>query len=208
MNGERKFSLNLATAFAVPGVLVGHRRISLGDEHSLLHEEEEAFRASVLAVRRASGAARIVARQLLGTLGLPKMALPRSKRGPPIWPAGIVASLAHDSRYAVAAAGLRKDFRSIGIDIEPAVDLPHGLLDLVATPRERAKMQNVANGGKLLFVAKEATYKALFPIEKRFLEHHDVEIDFATRKARVRDRVIDLRFRVSTHIVALAIIRA
>ena len=93
MNGERKFSLNLATAFAVPGVLVGHRRISLGDEHSLLHEEEEAFRASVLAVRRASGAARIVARQLLGTLGLPKMALPRSKRGPPIWPAGIVASL-------------------------------------------------------------------------------------------------------------------
>src|SRR5688500_10112023 len=90
-------------ALSFPGIMIGHRLILPGDEHGLLPEELPAFTSSVVKVRRASGAARIVARQLLNRLGLFECALPRGPAGAPIWPAGIIGSLSHDSRVAVAA---------------------------------------------------------------------------------------------------------
>ena len=59
--------------------------------------------------------------------------------------------------------------------------------------------------GRLLFVAKEAVYKAVYPLDQTFLEHHDVEVSLADRRARVRNgRVVELRFGLASHIVALA----
>ena len=193
-----------------PGVTVGHRLISPGDEHALLKEEAPAFAASVVKVRRASGAARIVARQLLTQLGHPDCALPKGPAGAPVWPPGIIGSLAHDSRVAVAAVGMRVDVGALGIDVEPAECLAPELLDLVATPRERLDLGDDAYRGRLLFVAKEAVYKAVHPLDQTFLEHHDVEIDLANRKAVVRNgRVVELRFSISAHhLAALAFLRA
>ena len=190
-------------AIAVPGVMIGHRLISPGDEHALLPEEAPAFAASVVKVRRASGAARIAARQLLTRLGYPECAIPRAASGAPTWPAGVIGSLAHDSRVAIAAVGMRRDVGAIGIDVEPAEALPAGLLDMVATPRERLSVDPYQ--GRLLFVAKEAVYKAVYPLDQTFLDHHDVEVDFAGRKAMVRNgRTVELRFSLSAHLVALA----
>src|SRR5260221_1823045 len=93
-------------ALAFPGVVIGHRLISPGDEDALLPEEAPAFASSVVKVRRASGSARIVARQLLKRLGHPEFALPRTFRGAPAWPPGVVGSIAHHSRGAVAAVGI------------------------------------------------------------------------------------------------------
>ena len=195
---------------ALPGVAVGHRLISPGDEHALLKEEVPALAASVVKVRRASGAARIVARQLLTQLGYANCALPKGPAGAPVWPAGIVGSLAHDSRVAVAAVGMRADVGALGIDVEPAECLPSELLDLVVTPQERLNLGDDVYRGRLLFVAKEAVYKAIHPLDQTFLEHHDVEINLSERKAVVRSgRVVELRFSISAHhLVALAFLRA
>ena len=192
-------------AVSYPGVMIGHRLISAGDEYALKAEELPAFAGSVIKVRRASGAARVVARQLLHRIGYPECAIPKSSSGAPIWPEGIVGSLAHDSNIAVAAIAARRAFEAIGIDVEPAEMLPPDLLDLVATPKERLRISDDPYRGRLLFVAKEAVYKAVNPVEHVFLDHHDVEIDFEQRKAFVRTgRVVDLRFAVATHLVALA----
>jgi 4'-phosphopantetheinyl transferase EntD len=192
-------------ALCFPGVMVGHRLISPGDENALLPEETPAFVSSVPKVRRASGAARIVARQLLKRLGQPECALPRGSGGAPTWPAGVVGSLAHDSRVAVAAVGRCDDVGAIGIDVEPAESLPPELLELVATPQERLRLDDDPYQGRLLFVAKEAVYKAVYPLDQRFLDHHDVQIDFADRKAIVRNgRVVELRFCIAAHLLALA----
>jgi 4'-phosphopantetheinyl transferase EntD len=174
-----------------------------------LPEETDAFASSVLKRRRASGAARIVARELLAQLGCSYMtALPKSASGAPIWPKGIVGSLAHDSRFAIAAVGRRHDVAALGIDIEPAESLPFDL-DLIATPRERLKIGSYRYIGRLLFTAKEAVYKAVHPLDNIFLEHRDVEIDFDARKATVRGgRVLDLRFCISTSLVTIAFIRS
>ena len=116
-------------ALALRGVLIGHRLIMPGDEDSLLPQEAHAFASSVVKVRRASGAARIVARQLLAQLGHEHCAVPKAPSGAPIWPAGVVGSLTHDSRVAVAAVGRRRDVAALGIDVEPAESLPPDLLD-------------------------------------------------------------------------------
>ncbi len=192
-------------ALAVPGIVAGHRLISPGDEHALMPEEAAAFAGSVVKVRRASGAARIVARTLLAQLGHPECAVPRSPSGAPIWPAGIIGSLAHDSRVAVAAVAMRRDVAAIGIDIEPSEALPSELLEIVATPAERRRMDDDPYGGRLLFVAKEAVYKAVYPLDRTFLEHHDVEVRLCERKAVVRNgREVELRYCVAPHLVALA----
>jgi 4'-phosphopantetheinyl transferase EntD len=185
--------------------MIGHRLISVGDEHALTPEEAPAFAASVVKVRRASGAARIVARELLARIGRAGCALPKAPSGAPMWPEGVTGSLAHDSHVAVAAIGLRRDVRALGIDIEPAESLPPELLDLVATPRERLALANDPYAGRLLFVGKEAVYKALNPIDHTFLDHQDVEIDFAGGKGIVRNgRVVEVRFCIAAHLVALA----
>jgi 4'-phosphopantetheinyl transferase EntD len=189
---------------ALPGLLIGHRLISLGDEDALLGEETASIASSVIAARRASGAARIVARELLARLGHAGCPVPRGASGEPIWPAGIVGSLAHDDRVAVAAVGMQANVGAIGIDIEPAVALPPDMLTLVATPRELSKIADPLRG-RLLFAAKEAVYKALYPLDRVFLEFRDIEVDLAGRTARTRTgRAVALQFCISSHVLVLA----
>jgi 4'-phosphopantetheinyl transferase EntD len=98
-----------------------------------------------------------------------------------------------------------RKFRSLGIDIEPATALPPDMLDLVATPRERERLDPF--NGRLLFAAKEAVYKAVQPLDGVFLEFHDIVVDFATRRAEVRNgRTVELSVCSSTHLVVLALI--
>ena len=190
---------------ALPGIIIGHRLITVGDEHALLPEEASAFERSAVRVRRASGAARIVARTLLHRLGHEMTALPKSLGGAPMWPKGVLGSLAHDSQVAVAAVCSSENLDGVGIDVEPAEILPADLLQVVTTPRERARIESDPYRGRLFFVAKEAAYKAVFPLDQALLGHHDVEVDLARQEATVRNgRVVKLRFCISTHLVALA----
>jgi 4'-phosphopantetheinyl transferase EntD len=188
---------------ALPGVMIGCRSIMPGDECALL--PGEAFYSPDPMVRRPSGAARIVARELLC---LPECAIPKRSSGAPIWPRGTVGSLAHDSAVAVAALASQREFASIGIDIEPAEALPPGVVETIATPREQLSLNAYVYGGRLLFVAKEAVFKAVADRDHIFLDYHDVEVDLAKREAVVRNgRSVELRFCISTHLLALAFVR-
>jgi 4'-phosphopantetheinyl transferase EntD len=192
-------------ALAQPGLLIGHRLISPGDEHALLDRETAAIASTVVDVRRASGAARIVARALLAQLGYAGVSVPRSESGAPIWPAGIVGSLAHDDRVAVAAVAMQRDVTAVGIDIEPAVLLAPEMLELIATPHELNRLADDPLRGKLLFAAKEAVYKAVYPLDRTFLEFRDIEVDLARRKAATRTgRVLALRYGIFSHVLVLA----
>ncbi len=194
-------------ALALPGILIDHRLIAPGDEQALLAGEREAFEASVIKVRRASGAARIVARELLRAIGDVPQAIPKAVSGMPVWPAGVVGSLSHDSEVAVAAVAASRDFRSLGIDIEPEEPLGPDLLDLVATSWERQQIDFDLGRARLLFVVKEAVYKAVFPLTGEFLEHHDVEVNLTAQTASVRGgRTVSFRHCAAGHFVAIAFV--
>ena len=209
MNATTSQLARAIEAMSVPGILVDHRLIADGDELALLPAEVAAFAGSVLKVRRASGAARIVARMLLSRFGREPYAIPKSTAGMPVWPEGIVGSLAHDAKVAIAAMAAQPEFQSVGIDIEPAEPLAPDLLGIVATAKERDRIDDDPFRGRLLFSIKEAIYKAVYPLDRTFLDHHDVEVSLADGTAVVRNgRVVRFRHCAATHIVALAFIPA
>lgn len=185
-----------------PGVLLGYRTIGANDAAALLPEEPV---PGAPESRRASGAARIVARGLLARLGLPGIPIRKGAGGAPLWPEGISGSLAHDNTFALAAVGRVKDIGSIGIDIEPAAPLPADMLDLVFTPNERARLGHDPLAGTLHFAIKEAVYKAVYPLDRVFLEFHDISVGPDAGKAVTRTgRVVRVKHAVASHIVALA----
>jgi 4'-phosphopantetheinyl transferase EntD len=196
-------------ALAVPGLLLGHRVITPGDENALLDGETTSIKSNVMEVRRASGAARIVARELLAEFGHAEAPVPKHTSGAPIWPAGIVGSMAHDDRIAVAAVARQRDFGAVGIDVEPATPLPADMLALVATAPELTGLADDPLSGRLLFAIKEAVYKAAYPLDGTFLEFHDITVDLVAKKAvTTNGRVFTLRWCAGSHVVALAFAQA
>jgi len=190
---------------APAGVVTGHRLISPGDEDALTPEEAASISPTVPEARRASGAARIVARQLMQQLGVAPASIPKDRSGMPLWPAGLVGSLAHDERVAVAALAHAQDFQTIGIDVEPALPLPADLRDLVLSAREQESLGDDPLTARVVFAAKEAVYKAAYPLDRVFLEFADIEVDLRRGQAVTHTgRTLSLRHCVASHIVALA----
>jgi 4'-phosphopantetheinyl transferase EntD len=126
--------------------------------------------------------ARHCARLALAKLGEPAVAIGRGERGAPIWPRGIVGSLTHCAGYRGAAVGFAMQARSVGIDAEPHGPLPEGVLDSVSIAPERdwlaGRADDALHADRLLFCAKEATYKAWFPLTGRWLGFEDAHITF------------------------------
>jgi len=196
-------------AMAPPNLPIGHRMIAPGDEKALRTAEAASLTSNVPAARRASGAARIAARALLARIGFPDADVPKGAGGEPLWPDGVVGSLAHDTEVAVAAVGLQRDFASIGVDVEPALALPADMLELIATPDELRRTGRDLLKGRLLFAAKEAAYKAAYRLDQAFLEFTDIDVDLAAGTAATRSgQTLSLRTCVSGRIVALAFLDA
>lgn len=191
---------------AVGGVCVGHCRIEPHHEMALLPCEAAAFGAAVPLVRRRSGAARQLARRLMAGHGVGcDVAIPRGVGGAPKWPAGVVGSLAHDDDFAVAAIASSDNVRGLGIDIEPAEPLPVGLDARVARPDELRSVGDDVLAGRVLFVAKEAVFKATFPCDGVFLDFADIEIDLAAKSATTATgHVLRVDVVVAGRVVALA----
>lgn len=176
---------SIREALAPYGVLVGCRRIGAGDEDAFA---DCSAGAASIERRRASGAARIAARRLLQELGSDGFApLTRLAGGLPEWPKEVLGSLAHDEVYAVAAVGWRGRLVGLGVDIEPAEPLPEDLLDLVLRPPEQSETEGDGVARRLVFAAKEAVFKAVYPLNRTAFEYPDVEVRLREKTATLRD---------------------
>ena len=146
-----------------------------------LPEEEPLIAKSVAKRRNEFITVRYCARKALGELGMASVPILKGEKGEPCWPDGIVGSLTHCEGYRGAAVARRDAIRSVGIDAEPHDVLPNGVLDAVSLPGERAELRAMPEGlhwDRILFCAKEATYKAWFPVTRRWLGFEDAHITF------------------------------
>ena len=146
-----------------------------------LPEEEPLIARSVAKRRNEFITVRYCARQALVDLGVEPVPILKGDKGEPRWPDGIVGSLTHCEGFRGAAVGRREFVRSVGIDAEPHDVLPHGVLDAISLPVERRELQDMPTGvhwDRVLFCAKEATYKAWFPLTHRWLGFEDAHIVF------------------------------
>ena len=135
--------------------------------------------------RREFATARGCAHAALAGLGLPPAAILPDRRGAPIWPEGVVGSITHCSGYRAAAVAPAGQVAAVGLDAEPNRPLrTDGMLDVIAREQERARLAELAGQGpgvcwdKLLFSAKEAVYKAWFPLTGRWLGFEEACVDF------------------------------
>ncbi|MGI5501126.1 4'-phosphopantetheinyl transferase family protein [Lentzea sp. CA-135723] len=148
----------------------------------LFPAEEELLGNSVPKRRFEFSTVRACAREAMASLDVePAAILPGPKREP-LWPAGVVGSLTHCAGYRAAALARSSDYETIGIDAEPHQPAPDGVLGAIAIPAELRRMPGLKADDpkicwdRLLFSAKESTYKAWFPVTKRWLGFEDADI--------------------------------
>jgi 4'-phosphopantetheinyl transferase EntD len=146
-----------------------------------LPEEEVLIARSVAKRRNEFITARHCARVAMAQLGVPPAPILKGDKGEPHWPDGVVGSLTHCEGYRGAVVGRSVAVRSVGIDAEPHGVLPKGVLDAISLPVERTEISVLPaelRWDRILFCAKEATYKAWFPLTQRWLGFEDAHITF------------------------------
>jgi 4'-phosphopantetheinyl transferase EntD len=148
-----------------------------------LPEEQPLIARSVAKRRNEFVTVRHCARLALQELGQQPVPILKGEKGEPCWPDGIVGSLTHTQGFRGAVVARQSAVRSVGIDAEPHDVLPDGVLDAITIAEERAEMTTLPRGlhwDRILFCAKEATYKAWFPLTRRWLGFEDAHVVFDT----------------------------
>lgn len=168
-----------------------------------LHPVEAEQIAGAVERRRVEFAsARACAREAMTRLGVPAAPVVRGGKGMPVWPAGVVGTLTHTDGLRAAALAPADRVRSLGLDVEVHGSLADGVLEAVSLPEEAAWVRAAhsdmpsVHWDRLLFTAKEATYKAWFPLTRRWLGFADARITLVPD--RLDDEVVTgaLRARI------------
>ncbi len=147
-----------------------------------LHPAERAYvDHSGLRRRLDFAGGRVCARRALAQLGIGDSPVLMGEQGEPVWPTGIVGSIAHSDGRCAAAVARRQRIRSLGLDLERLSAFEAGVTQLVCTAPELEWVQSLPDARRsmavsLLFSAKECFYKCQFPLTRRWLDFHDVSI--------------------------------
>lgn len=144
------------TRLLPPGTGIGAARPA---DPALLHPEERAAIARAVPARqREFAGGRLAARLALARLGLPEAPIAMGADRAPIWPDGLHGSITHAAGLCLAAVSADPALAGLGIDLEPDEALPPDLIPEILLPEERDLP------ARLVFSAKEAVFKALYPI--------------------------------------------
>lgn len=184
-----------AVAFELAGA-----DLEAGGDEGLWPEEEVQVTRAVPTRRLQFAAGRRCARAGLAALGLPPGPIPAGPQRAPGWPAGTTGSISHTAGYAVAVvrrtapgpAGSRASAAgpaepsapdpsriSIGVDAEQLGRVGDHLYSRLFTPGEEAWLARLPGARRdaaatAVFGAKEAFYKAQFPLTSAWVGFHDV----------------------------------
>ncbi|WP_417720653.1 4'-phosphopantetheinyl transferase family protein [Salipiger sp.] len=152
-----------------------------------LFPEERALVARAVPARRAEFiGGRLAAREAMARIGLPPAAVPPMPDRAPRWPDGVVGSITHTEGLCLAVVGRAAQWRALGIDLEADTPLQTDLLPEIADRDELATCdlpQELA--GKRIFSAKEAAYKAQYPLTRTLFGFDAMRADLAGGELRM-----------------------
>lgn len=123
---------------------------------------------------------RAAARSAMTDIGITASAIPSRSDRTPDWPDGLVGSISHCEDMCIATVS--KSLRSIGVDVEQSTDLPAEIWDEILLPEEQRVLASLPRSGefaKLVFSAKEAAYKAQYPLSHTLFGFHDLGLEWA-----------------------------
>ena len=124
---------------------------------------------------------RACAHKVLKQLGCHNPVLVQGHDGIPLWPSDIVGSITHTNTWCAVAAARSTTIQGIGIDVETIERVSRRIAAKVMTPEEMLLIkQTTAEDAQtmlcLVFSAKEAVYKCLYPVWHKKLRFHDATI--------------------------------
>jgi len=166
-------------ALLPPGVVAVEARGAVAPEP--LFAEEEAYVARAVASRRLEFArGRTCARRALAELAIEPGPVPAEPDRAPRWPAGAIGSITHTRDvYCCAIAARAGTWTSLGVDAEQLRALEPGVQDKIVLPTEQRALARLASSIAwpcVVFSVKEAIFKASYPLDRRWLDFLDVEV--------------------------------
>ncbi|WP_446511267.1 4'-phosphopantetheinyl transferase family protein [Photobacterium sp. DNB22_13_2] len=134
-------------------------------------------------------AGRYLAKSALQQLDYHAVYVGRGASREPLWPQGVVGSISHSKGYAVCVVALNNaPDAGIGLDIERLIepDIYQSFVGMVIDQAEKQKINEIPLEDRLLntllFSAKEAIFKALFPQVGRYFDFLDVAFEFVEKQ--------------------------
>lgn len=133
---------------------------------------------------------RELANRCLAVLGAEPQMIGRGAHREPLWPAGICGSITHTTGLVAAVAGLRDpDTRaSVGLDAERVTNLEAANFQHIFTRTEQNLLTSLNATehhffATCFFSAKEAIFKAQFPLTSHFVDFNEVSLQPASGSA-------------------------
>jgi len=173
-----------------PGVGFAAEVITEGEEW-VEYPEEELQVANAVSKRRfefISG--RRCARKALARIGVKPCALVADENRVPKWPTGVVASISHSMKLCCAVAAHSDAIVCLGVDLETTTRISPGVIERVTHPLEKAYVNDGPARGSLIFSAKEAFFKAQFPVWKSWPNFNDLAFWVETSGNRLKVQTI------------------
>lgn len=156
-------------------------------------------------------AGRQAARLAMVAAGLQPVAVPKAPDRAPVWPFGLAGSISHSDLACIAAVST--GLAGLGLDLEPLRPLDPAVAALVTGEQDRV----VADGdpGLLVFCAKEAAYKAQYPLTRRLFGPEKLAVTITGEVFRARflgavapfERCAEIEGRITLcagHVLAVA----
>jgi 4'-phosphopantetheinyl transferase EntD len=135
-------------------------------DHALL--PGEALPRAITARHCEFSAGRVAARRAMALLGLPAAPILRGEDRAPIWPEGITGSITHTKTDALAAVTQARCL--VGIDMERDGRVEPQLWPTILHADEDSTRAT------LIFAAKEAVYKAQYPLTQLLFDFHRLHV--------------------------------
>lgn len=191
----------------------------------LIGDEVLALEQVSTARARQFGAGRAAARAAMEQLGQPPRPVLQGEDGAPIWPVGLTGSITHGEAISFAVVSDAPDLAALGVDLEAATALESALWPELCVMSEinwlaRLGPSQRGHFAKLILCAKQAVYKAQFPLSRVALDTQAIalEIDLAESRFTASftrplpgfapDEVLAGRFAIlSTNVIAAVEIR-
>ncbi|MDX2484294.1 MAG: 4'-phosphopantetheinyl transferase superfamily protein [Pseudodonghicola sp.] len=150
-----------------------------------LPQERAALSGARPARLREFDAGRAAARRAMVQLGATPAPVLHGDDRAPIWPEGLVGTITHGAGACLAALAHRRDMRALGLDLEQATPLEPDLFETICTGAELNRLATLPPDqrglrAKLIFSAKEAAYKAQYPLSHTLFDFQTLEIDIDT----------------------------
>lgn len=154
--------------------LVGLHSPVLDATHTLTAAESRMVNSAVDKRRREFATGRWLAHRALSELGQPVESILSGEKREPIWPGSVVGSITHANGQVAVAVTTNPDIVGLGIDLEKAGRVSESILRKILTQGERSQLGDI--DPTLIFSAKEACYKVLYPLFRQYVAFQAVEI--------------------------------